>query len=152
MATAADVTLSDLHAPKEASITAFTSALPEIKRKLLYHRHQDNIHDKGYFRAVASVDNKDLESFTASDLEAVRVGSTAYGLHLFCKVALPAAPGSYIHVRLFIAAEDGTDGASLEDRVATVHCIHTEEVVKEGAPREYRAIFGKEDALEWFDT
>ncbi|KAF2808873.1 uncharacterized protein BDZ99DRAFT_488722 [Mytilinidion resinicola] len=152
MATSENVTLSDLHSPKEASITAFTTVLPALKHKLIYIRHQHDKHEPEYFRAVSSLSDNDLTSFTISDLEAVRVGSSAYGLHLFGKVGLPAAPGSYIHVRVFVAAEEGTDGASEEDRVAKLHCIHTEEVVKEDGDHVYRAIFKKDDPLEWFDT
>ena len=33
-----------------------------------------------------------------------------------------------------------------------MHSIHTEEVVKEDGDRVYRAVFGKEDELEWFET
>lgn len=89
---------------------------------------------------------------SSSDLEAVRVGSSAYGLHLFGKVRIPAIDNGYIHVRIFVAAEDGTDGGTVEDRVAKLHSIHTEEVVKDGGDRVFRAIFGKDDALEWFDN
>jgi hypothetical protein len=78
----------------------------------------------------------------------VRVGSTAYGLHLICKVAIPAQPGAYIHVRIFVGAEDGTE----EERVAKLHSIHTEEVVREDGDHVFRAIFGEGDELEWFET
>lgn len=169
MASAESVTLSEPHAPKEASITAFSTILPALKHELIKVRHdhdsnssspihptipanESSEHEPEYFAAVSSLSNDDLTSFTASDLESVRVGTTAYGLHLFGKVALPAAPGKYIHVRVFVGAEEGTDGATEEDRVAKLHSIHTEEVVKEDGDHVYRAIFEKGDALEWFDT
>jgi hypothetical protein len=80
------------------------------------------------------------------------VGETAYGLHLFGKVKLPALDNGYVHVRIFISAKDGTDGSDLEERVAKLHSIHTEELVKDDGDHVYRAIFGKDDALEWFET
>jgi len=82
----------------------------------------------------------------------VRVGNTAYGLHLLCKVKLPSLENGYIHVRLFVGAKDGTDGSEEEERKVELHSIHTEESVKEDGDRVYRAIFGKEDELKWFDT
>jgi len=77
---------------------------------------------------------------------------TAYGLHLFGKVRLPALDNGYIHIRIFGSAKDGTDGSSLDEREYSLHSIHTEEVVKEDGDRVYRAVFGKEDQLEWFET
>jgi hypothetical protein len=82
----------------------------------------------------------------------VRVATSAYGVHLFAKVKLHALPNTYIHVRIFGAARDGTDGSSPDERVYSLHSIHTEEVVKDNGDRVYRAIFGKDDELEWFDT
>ena len=84
----------------------------------------------------------------------MRVATSAYGLHLFAKVKLRcvADDDRYIHVRIFGAAREGTDGSSPEERVYSLHSIHTEEVVREDGDRVYRAVFGKEDALEWFDT
>ena len=82
----------------------------------------------------------------------MRVGETAYGLHLFGKVKLPALDNGYVHVRIFISAKDGTDGSDLEERVAKLHSIHTEELVKDDGDHVYRAIFGKDDTLEWFET
>lgn len=96
--------------------------------------------------------DKDLAAFSADDLESVRVAVSAYGLHLFGKVRLPAANDAYIHVRIFGSAKDGTDGSSLDEREYKLHSIHTEEVVKEDGDRVYRAIFKKDDPLEWFDT
>lgn len=82
----------------------------------------------------------------------VRVAVSAYGLHLFGKVKLPTVDNAYIHIRVFGSAKDGTDGSSLDEREYSLHSIHTEEVVKDDGDRVYRAIFEKEDALEWFDT
>lgn len=57
-----------------------------------------------------------------------------------------------MHIRIFGAAKEGTDGSSAEERVYSLHSIHTEEVVKGDGDRVYRAVFGREDGLEWFDT
>ncbi|KAF2471789.1 uncharacterized protein BDR25DRAFT_333807 [Lindgomyces ingoldianus] len=152
MATAETVELSEPHAPKEASIHSFESILTSLKHELVKLRHNHDKHEPEYFRAVSSLSDSDLTSFTPADVETVRVGTSAYGLHLFGKVRIPAAENAYIHVRVFIAAEDGTDGSSEEERVAKLHCIHTEEVVKDDGDHVYRAIFGKNDELEWFDT
>jgi hypothetical protein len=108
-------------------------------------------HEVEYFRAVKDLSDSDLVSFSADDLESVRVASSAYGLHLFGKVRLPAASDAYVHVRIFGKAKDGTDGSSLDEREYKLHSIHTE-VVKGDGDRVYRAIFKKDDALEWFDT
>jgi len=70
---------------------------------------------------------------------------------LFAKVKIPAASDAYIHLRIFGSAKEGTDGSSLDEREYKLHSIHTEEVLK-GDDRVYRAIFKKDDALEWFDT
>jgi hypothetical protein len=58
----------------------------------------------------------------------------------------------YIHIRIFGSAKEGTDGSSLDEREYSLHSIHTEEVVKEDGDRVYRAVFGKEDELAWFET
>jgi len=109
-------------------------------------------HEPQYFRAVHAVNDNDLVAFSANHLDSVRVATSAYGLHLFGKVKLPAADGAYIHIRVFGSAKDGTDGSQLDEREYKLHSIHTEEVVKDDGDRVYRAIFGKDDALEWFDT
>ena len=51
-----------------------------------------------------------------------------------------------------VSAKDGTDGSDLEERQAKLHSIHTEEVVKDDGDHVYRAVFGKNDELEWFET
>jgi hypothetical protein len=89
-------------------------------------------HEPEYFRAVKDLSDSDLASFSAQDLESVRVAASAYGLHIFGKVKIPAASGAYIQYKL--------------------HSIHTEEVIKSDGDRVYRAIFKKDDELEWFDT
>lgn len=109
-------------------------------------------HEPEYFRAVQNLSDAELASFSASDLDSVRVAVSAYGLHLFGKVKLPAADNAYIHIRVFGSAKDGTDGENPDEREYKLHSIHTEEVIKDDGDRVYRAIFGKEDALEWFDT
>lgn len=80
----------------------------------------------------------------------MRVGISAYGLHLFGKLRIPAMPDSgpaYIHFRAFV----GGDGHN-EPGVASLHSIHTEDKEEPDGGRAYRAIFTKEDPLEWFDT
>lgn len=76
----------------------------------------------------------------------VRAAVSAYGIHLFCKLRLPAMPDSgpaYIHFRLF---SSGTDDP------VKLHNIHTEEKEEPGGGFVYRAIFTSDDPLEWFDT
>jgi hypothetical protein len=172
MATEDSVDLSAAHAPQPASLDAFTSILDTVKQELtkLRRDHDSNSpppythihstvltkilpeHEPEYFRAVKHLSDADLVSFTADDLESVRVAITAYGLHLFGKVRLPALHNGYIHIRIFGAARDGTDGSSLDEREYSLHSIHTEEVIKEDGDRVYRAIFDRDDELEWFET
>jgi len=109
-------------------------------------------HEPEYFRAVKDLSDHELASFSASDLESVRVGLSAYGLHIFGKVKIPALDNAYIHVRVFGSAKDGTDGSSVDEREYSLHSIHTEEVIKDDGDRVHRAVFGKSDELEWFDT
>ncbi|KAL5114194.1 hypothetical protein ACEQ8H_007942 [Pleosporales sp. CAS-2024a] len=152
MATKETVQLGEAHAPHQASIDAFNSILESVKHELVKLRHDHDKHEPEYFGAVKHVPDADLASFSAQDLESVRVAASAYGLHLFGKVKLPAASGAYVHVRIFGSAKDGTDGSSAEEREYKLHNIHTEEVVRGDGDRVYRAIFTKDDALEWFDT
>jgi hypothetical protein len=170
MSTGEVVDLTEEHAPKEAAIAAFEEVLPSLKQELVKIRRDHDSkpkppevrcvpvsshlleHEPEYFRAVKDLDDDDLAGFGPSDLEAVRAGETAYGLHLFAKVKIPALDNGYIHVRIFVSAKDGTDGSDLDERKAKIHSIHTEEVVKDDGDRVYRAIFGKSDPLEWFET
>jgi hypothetical protein len=168
MATEETVQLNEAHAPQQASLDAFSSIIESVKAELLkLRRDHDSTtrnylplahfltqteHEVEYFRAVKDVSDRDLSAFSAEDLESVRVAVSAYGLHLFGKVRLPAASDAYIHIRIFGSAKDGTDGSSVDEREYKLHSIHTEEVVKEDGDRVYRAIFKKNDALEWFDT
>ena len=109
-------------------------------------------HEPEYFRAVKHVSDTDLISFTGRDLESVRVAISAYGLHLFGKIRLPAADNAYIHVRIFGSPKEGTDGSTADEREYSLHSIHTEEIIKDDGDRVYRAIFERNDELEWFDT
>ncbi|KAI1209479.1 uncharacterized protein F4807DRAFT_426835 [Annulohypoxylon truncatum] len=150
MATADTVELGPPHAPKEESLKAFSEVEHELKKQLLHMKHTYLKHEPEYFAAVQHLSDADLTSFTSADLEAVRVGMSAYGLHLFGKVRIPAVPDSgpaYIHVRLFVGG-DGHD----EPGVAKLHSIHTEDVEEPDGGHKYRAIFTKDDPLEWFDT
>jgi hypothetical protein len=167
MATEETVQLSAAHAPHEASVDAFESILGSLKEELVKLRRDHDSrrpagfstlsltrsgHEPEYFRAVKHVNDTDLTSFTARDLESVRVALSAYGLHLFGKIRLPAINNGYMHVRIFGSPKDGTDGSSADEREYSLHSIHTEEVIKEDGERVYRAIFGRNDELEWFDT
>jgi hypothetical protein len=78
-------------------------------------------HEPEYFHAVKHVSDPDLTSFTSRDLESVRVANSAYGLHLFGKVRLPAVDDGYIHVRVFGSAKDGTDGSGIDEREYSLH-------------------------------
>ncbi|KAI0889476.1 uncharacterized protein GGS22DRAFT_153982 [Annulohypoxylon maeteangense] len=147
MATAETVDLGPAHPPKEESIKAFGEVEHELKKQLLHMKHTYLKHEPEYFAAVQDLSDGDLTSFTSSDFEEVRVGISAYGLHLFGKVRIPAASDAYIHIRLFIGG-DGHD----EPGVATLHSIHTEDAEDPEGGRKYRAIFTKDDPLEWFDT
>ncbi|KAF1940595.1 hypothetical protein EJ02DRAFT_435472 [Clathrospora elynae] len=152
MATEETVQLSEAHTPQQASIEAFSLIIELVKKELVKLRRDHDKHEPEYFRAVHGVSDTDLASFSASDLYSVRVASSAYGLHLFGKVRIPTVANAYVYIRVFGSAKDGTDGSSLVEREYRLHSIHTEEVVKDDGDRVYRAIFGKDDALEWFDT
>ncbi|KAJ4381540.1 hypothetical protein N0V86_002900 [Didymella sp. IMI 355093] len=152
MATEETVQLSEEHAPHQASVDAIESILETVKDELVKLRRDHDRHEPEYFRAVKHVSDSDLTSFTAHDLESVRVAISAYGLHLFGKIKLPAVDNGYIYVRVFGSPKDGIDGSSADEREYSLHSIHTEEVIKEDGDRVYRAIFGRNDKLEWFDT
>jgi hypothetical protein len=91
------------------------------------------------------LDDHDLIDFSHEDFSEVRVAVSAYGIHLFGKLKIPALPDTgpaYIHFRIF------TTG----DELSKLHSIHTEEKEDETAGKTYRAIFTRDDPLEWFDT
>jgi len=76
----------------------------------------------------------------------VRVAQTAYGVIIFGKLRIPAAPESgpsYIHFRAF----DG--GPNSEHKF---HSFYTEEKEDESGGKTYRAIFTQKDELDWFDS
>ncbi|KAF1922561.1 uncharacterized protein M421DRAFT_426799 [Didymella exigua CBS 183.55] len=152
MATRETVQLGEEHAPHQASIDAIDSVLETVKGELVKLRRDHDRHEPEYFHAVKHVADSDLTSFTARDLESVCVAISAYGLHLFGKIRVPTVDNGYIHVRVFGSPKDGTDGSSADEREYSLHSIHTEETIRENGDRVYRAIFGRGDALEWFDT
>ncbi|KAJ4008332.1 hypothetical protein NW766_009324 [Fusarium irregulare] len=133
MATAETVDLGPAHPPKEDSIVAFEQILPELKKKLVHLRHDYNNHD--------------LVGFSADEFEQVRVATSAYGIHLFGKLRIPAMTDpsgpAYIHFRVFIGGGD---------EPPKLHSIHTEEREDSSGGKTYRAVFTKNDELEWFDT
>ncbi|KAI9827551.1 MAG: hypothetical protein M1832_004901 [Thelocarpon impressellum] len=150
MATAETVELNAPHAPKEASITAFTTILPELKSSLIHARKSHDKHEPEYFSSVSSLSDAQLSTFSEDDLKLVRVGTSAYGLHLFGKVRLPETSGGYIHFRAFVGGN--VAGDATDNKTVNLHCIHTEETEDKAGGKKYRAIFTEGDALEWFDT
>ncbi|KAG9253588.1 uncharacterized protein F5Z01DRAFT_147570 [Emericellopsis atlantica] len=147
MATAETVDLGPAHPPKEDSIVAFEHLLPELKSQLARMRRDYQKHETEYFAAAQKLSDDDLTAFQTSDFTSVRVATTAYGIHLFGKIRIPALAESggpaYIHVRIFIAGGD---------EPPKLHSIHTEEKDDESGGKTYRAIFTEQDELEWFDT
>ncbi|KAK3394859.1 hypothetical protein B0H63DRAFT_517941 [Podospora didyma] len=145
-ATEETVNLGPPHAPKEESIKVFNDIKHELKKSLVHIRHEHNKHEPEYFAAVDHLSDSDLAGFDADDFDEVRVASSAYGIHLFGRVRIPALPEdgpAYIHFRAF------TSGPEHD---AKLHSIHTEEKDEPDGGKTFRAIFTKNDALEWFDT
>ncbi|KAF2967172.1 hypothetical protein GQX73_g6359 [Xylaria multiplex] len=144
MATADTVDLGPPHAPKEESLRAFAEVEADLKRELLHLKHTYLKHEPEYFAAVQHLSDSDLTSFSSTDLESVRVAQSAYGIHLLGKIRLPEMPDdgpAYLHVRVFVS-----------DEPAKLHSIHTEEREEPDGRKRYRAVFTKDDPLEWFDT
>ncbi|KAI0025440.1 hypothetical protein F4780DRAFT_330145 [Xylariomycetidae sp. FL0641] len=157
MATAETVDLSPQHPPKEESIKAFKEMEGALKKELLHLKHTYLKHEPEYFAAVQHLSDEELVGFGPGDLEAVRVGMSAYGLHLFGKVRIPAMPAdgpAYVHFRAFISGEDEPEKDPDGDgkAAATLHSIHTEEREEPDGDKKFRAIFTKDDELEWFNT
>ncbi|KAI5462985.1 hypothetical protein BGZ63DRAFT_422391 [Mariannaea sp. PMI_226] len=148
MATADTVDLGPAHLPKEESIKAFSHILTDLKKQLVHLRHEYNKHEPQYFAAVAKLSNEELTHFSVENVESVRVAPSAYGTHLFAKLRIPALSAdddgpAYVHFRVFIAGGD---------EPPKLHSIHTEEKEHADGDKTYRAIFTKDDELEWFDT
>ncbi|KAJ9157288.1 hypothetical protein NKR23_g129 [Pleurostoma richardsiae] len=147
MATAETIDLGPEHEPKEESIKAFKEIEHELKKELVHLRHDHDKHEKEYFEAVSHLSDHDLAAFSDADFVAVRVAVTAYGLHLLGKLRIPACPDTgpaYVHFRIF----EPVGG----EEPARLHSIHTEEAPDESGGTKYRAIFTRDDPLEWFDT
>ncbi|RGP73635.1 hypothetical protein FLONG3_6285 [Fusarium longipes] len=147
MATAETVDLGPAHTPKEDSIIAFEQILPELKKTLVHTRRDYNKHEPEYFAATEHLSDQDLVGFSADDFVSVRAATSAYGVHLFGKLRIPAMPDpsgpAYIHFRVFIGGGD---------EPPKLHCIHTEEREDSSGGKTYRAVFTNDDELEWFDT
>lgn len=150
MATADTAQLSEPHAPKPASLQLYDEIEQDLKKLLLHERHDKAKHELPYFAAAEHVSDHDFVGFHQSDLELVRHAAVAYGHIIFGKLRIPAlAEGSqncYVHFRAF-EPEPGTD-----DVKAEVHSIHTERLEEPDGGFRYRALFTKDDPLEWFDT
>jgi hypothetical protein len=54
---------------------------------------------------------------------------------------MPDTGPAYLHVRVFVS-----------DDPPKLHSIHTEEREEPDGGKKFRAIFTKDDPLEWFDT
>lgn len=155
MATAETVTLGPAHPPKEESIEAFCKIEADLKKNLQHLRHEYNKHEPAYFHAVKNLSDEQLTTFSSDDLKEVRVGTSAYGMHLFGKVLLPESDPShaypekpsdaYFMFRAFVPNPSDSETTKF-------HCIHTEEIDKEDGSKDFRAIFFQNDKLEWFDT
>ncbi|KAI1467464.1 uncharacterized protein F4812DRAFT_459570 [Daldinia caldariorum] len=153
-ATAETVELGPPHPPKEESLKVFSEIEHELKKTLLHMKHTYQKHEPEYFAPVQPLSDAALTAFSSADLTSVRVGASAYGLHLFGKLRLPAMPDSgpaYVHFRAFVG---GNGDGHHAPGVATLHSIHTEdrEEPDGGGGHTYRAVFTKDDPLEWFDT
>ncbi|KAK4458903.1 hypothetical protein QBC42DRAFT_275744 [Cladorrhinum samala] len=146
MATADTVELGAAHEPKEESYRLFEQIEHELKKTLVHMRHEYNKHEVEYFAAVEHLSDAELAGFAIDDLHQVRVAVSAYGIHFFGKLRIPALPDdgpAYIHFRAFTSGPD--DDAKL-------HSIHTEDKEESDGGHTFRAIFTKADPLEWFDT
>lgn len=74
-------------------------------------------HEPECFAAAEHLSDAQLTAFEADDIQEVRIAVSAYGLHVFGKVRIPALPAegpAYIHFRAFTVGPD--------DR-ATLHSI-----------------------------
>ncbi|KAF8858147.1 hypothetical protein BDZ45DRAFT_674277 [Acephala macrosclerotiorum] len=153
MATAETVQLGPAHPPKEESIKAFNEIEVDLKKTLQHLRHETNKHEPEYFNAVRNLSDKQLTNFSSDDLKEVRIGSSAYGMHLFGKVLLPDSDPEhsypekrgdlYFMFRAFIGGDAET---------AKLHCIHMEEIEKPDGDKVFKAIYFQNDPLEWFDV
>ncbi|KAK4180436.1 hypothetical protein QBC36DRAFT_320280 [Triangularia setosa] len=109
MATAETVELGDPHEPKEESLRVFEQIQHELKKTLVHIRHEHNKHEPEYFAAAEHLSDAELAGFTLNDLHQVRVAISAYGIHIFGKVRIPALPDdgpAYIHFRAFTGGPD----------------------------------------------
>ncbi|KAH8592440.1 hypothetical protein B0O99DRAFT_629745 [Bisporella sp. PMI_857] len=145
MATVDTTDLGPAHPPKAESFEAFKTIEAELKKNLQHIRHEHNKHEPEYFAAVADLSDEQLTTFSEEDLVEVRTALVAYGLILFGKVHLKEASNGYIHFRAFIPEPGSSE-------VVKFHSIHTEETEHSDGNKTYRAIFTKNDPLEWFDT
>ena len=84
------------------------------------------------------------------------MAKSGYGLHLLGKVRLPDQghkEGRYfIHVRIFVGGDVRPEGEREDARKVKFHCIHLEESEEPDGEKSFRALFGRNDKLEWFDT
>ena len=147
MATAETVNLGPPHEPKEESIKAFDQVEHTLKSELIKLRHKHDKHEPEYFQAASSLSDAELAGFTSADFVSVRVAVSAYGIHLFGRIRIPALADkdgpSYLFVRIFSTGPDDE---------AKFHSFYTEEKEHASGDKTYRAIFSDKDELEWFDS
>ncbi|CAG8977920.1 hypothetical protein HYALB_00001800 [Hymenoscyphus albidus] len=147
MATAETVEMGLSHPPKEESIKAFNEIEVDLKKAIQHLRHETtstSISPPPHSQSNTPRTRTSILPRT-SDLKEVRVATSAYGLHLFGKVLLPESDNqaSYFMFRAFIAGDA---------EMAKLHCIHLEETERPDGDKDFRAIFRKNDRLEWFDV
>lgn len=137
---------SDPHPPKAEAVKSFRELEHTLKKELVHLRHEHDKHEPEYFAAVAHLSDHDLAGFSVDDFDQVRVGTSAYGYHLFGRVRIPALSEDgpcYIFFRLFDTGKDAE---------AQFHSFHTEQAKDEvNGGFKYRAVFTKDDKLEWFN-
>lgn len=113
----------------------------------MHLRHTHDKHEPEYFAAVRHLSDHELAGFTADDFVEVRAAVSAYGVILFGRLRVPAMPEdgpAYVHFRIFSTGPDDE---------AKFHSFHTEEKEDaDGGGKSFRAIFTKNDPLEWFDA
>lgn len=112
----------------------------------LVHLRSQSQHSQAHRIIQAHLSDDELAGFSADDFDLVRVGASAYGMHIFGRVKIPALPADgpcYVFFRL---CDKG------KDEEATFHSFHTEQSPDEAnGGFKYRAIFTKDDPIEWFD-
>lgn len=126
-------------------------------------------HEPRYFAAAEHLSDAQLAGFSSKDICQVRVAHSAYGLHLFGKVRIPSLPEdgpAYIHFRAFKGGPEGKCSLhsirmdclqpslhhSWDSETSSHQSPDIEEKPSDDRTHSFRAIFARDDLLEWFDT